>query len=188
MIAVKVKLTPSTVYIQQTIFKTMKVPWRSVSSWYCSACGECCKGYKVRLSFYEYLKLKHTGFVEEKVGRYYIRKINNTCPFQIGNLCSLQGETKPLACKLYPFVVLKRGNDKALYEYNNEEFYVYVELGCPNLKLGKSNKKIEVLVREAIQLFLGKKDTNLITCYRASITPHQSPLSTYLKRARKSIL
>lgn len=143
----------------------------------------------MRLSFYEYLKLKHTGFIEEKVGRYYIRKVGNNCPFQIGNLCSLQGEAKPIACKLYPFVVLKKGNEKALYEYNNEEFYVYVELGCPNLKLGRANDKIEMLIGEAIQLFLGKKNTNLITCHsEALITHHQSPLSAYPKRARKSIL
>ena len=142
----------------------------------------------MRLSFYEYLKLKHTGFVEEKVGRYYIKKIKNTCPFQIGNLCSLQGKTKPLACKLYPFVVLKRGDEKALYEYNNEEFYVYVEVGCPNLKLGRSNKKIESLVKEAVQLFLGKRDTNLITCSRFSPTPHQSPLLAYSTFPQKSTL
>ena len=167
----------------------MKVPWRYVSSWYCTACGKCCREYKVRISFYEYLKLKHTGFVEEKVGRYYIKKINNRCPFQIGNLCSLQGESKPLACKLYPFVVLKKGDEKALYEYKNEEFYVYVELGCPNLKLSsKELENIEYLVKEAVELFLGKKNTNLITCPQVLPTHHQSLSSAYLGHVRKSIL
>jgi len=147
-------------YIQLLI---MRVPWRKVSSWYCSACGRCCSKYEIRLTFYEYLKLKQTEFVKEKSGKYYIRKIEDACPFQSGNLCSLQGRMKPLACKLYPFVVLLKGDEMALYEYNNEEFYVYVELGCPNLRIGKWSKGIETLVEEAIKLSLGRRETNLIT-------------------------
>jgi len=167
----------------------MKVPWRFVASWYCSACGKCCKEYKVRITFYEYLKLKHTGFVEEKAGRFYIRKINDNCPFQVGNLCSLQGKQKPLACKLYPFVVLKKGDDKALYEYANEEFYVYVELGCPNVKLSKiPTENIKSLVEEAISIFLGKREANLITCPQVSLTPRQFHSSTYLKRVQRLTL
>jgi len=135
----------------------MRVPWRKVASWHCTACGECCHRYKVPLTFYEYLRLKNTGFVEEKTFRYYIRKIGKRCPFQVNRICSLQGERKPIACKLFPFIISKRGKEEALYEYEDEEVYVYVELGCPNIVLGKAGKRIELLVREAVQLYFGEK-------------------------------
>ncbi len=129
------------------------VPWKRVASWHCSACGKCCKEYRVRLTFYEYLKLKNTGFVEERNGKYFIKKIGNKCPFQIGNLCYLQGKNKPVACKLYPFIIRKKGEDLAYYEYKNEIFYVYVDLGCPNVKIGEG-KGIEKFVKEAIEIYL----------------------------------
>lgn len=141
----------------------MKVPWRRVFSWHCSACGRCCYKYEIRLNFYEYLRLKQTGFVEEKLGRYYIKKIGDKCPFQIGKLCSLQKSLKPLACRLYPFTVLLKGDEEALYEYNGEEYYVYVELGCPNLRIGNFGRKIEPLVREAVEVATGRGEINLIT-------------------------
>jgi len=142
----------------------MYVPWTRVASWHCNACGICCYRYKVKLTFYEYLKLKPTGLVEEKTGRYFIRKIGNRCPFQAGKLCSLQGERKPIACKLYPFLVRKKGKDEALYEYDGEEFYVYITTDCPNVKLGRRLKSMENLVREAVMLYIGtKRCAELIT-------------------------
>ncbi len=146
----------------------MYVPWRRVLSWHCSACGECCRKFKPKLTFYEYLRLRQTGFVEEKAGRFYIKKIGNKCPFQVGNLCSLQGERKPLSCKVFPFLVRKKGGkgeESALYEYDGEEYYVYVSTECPNTVVAKSESNtLEPLVREAVELVLGrKKKSEMIT-------------------------
>ncbi len=142
----------------------MYVPWTRVASWHCNACGICCHKYRVKLTFYEYLKLRPTGLVEEKTGRYYIKRIGNRCPFQSGNLCSLQGERKPVACKLYPFLVRKKGKEEALYEYEGEEFYVYITTDCPNVKLGRGLESMEKLVREAVMIYTGaKKRAELIT-------------------------
>jgi len=135
----------------------MRVPWRRVASWHCTACGECCHRYRVTLTFYEYLRLKNTGFVEDRAFRYYIRKIGKRCPFQIGRICSLQGENKPLACKLFPFTISKKGKEEALYEYNGKDVYVYVDVGCPNIVLGRAGRRMELLVREAVQLYFGEK-------------------------------
>ncbi|AEA47327.1 YkgJ family cysteine cluster protein [Archaeoglobus veneficus] len=138
----------------------MYVPWRRVASWHCDACGICCYRYRVRLTFYEYLKLRPTGLVEEKFGRYYIRKIGGRCPFQVGRLCSLQGVKKPAACKLFPFFVRRKGERDAFYEYNGEEFYVYISTDCPNVVLSRErreSKRVESLVREAVQLYTGEK-------------------------------
>jgi len=133
----------------------MRVPWKRVNSWHCSACGKCCMQYKVRLNFYEYLILKHTGYIEEKAGKYYIKKIGKKCPFQIGRLCSLHGKNKPLACRIYPFVILRKGEEEAYYEYMNEALYVYVETACPNIKLGKYNEKMEKMIKEAVEIYFG---------------------------------
>ncbi len=136
----------------------MHVPWRRVHSWKCVACGRCCREYRVPLRFYEYLKLRHTGFVEERYGRFYIRKIGGRCPFQIGRLCSLQGEMKPVACKLYPFSVRKKGDEMAEYEYEGETYYVYVDVStCPNVVLGRPSEVMLKLVKEAVQIYLGEK-------------------------------
>lgn len=135
----------------------MWVPWRRVSSWHCTACGKCCYKYEVGLTFYEYLKLKNTRFVEERAGKFYIKKINDKCPFQMGTLCSLQ-DKKPIACKLYPFTVRRKGEELALFEYKGEEFYIYVNTFCSNVILGKAEKYMEMLVREAVQLYLGERN------------------------------
>ncbi len=155
----------------------MYVPWRRVFSWHCSACGECCLKYKPKLTFYEYLKLKHTGFVEERANRYYIRKVNGKCPFQEGRLCTLQ-ENKPLACKVFPFLVKKNAKDElALYEYEGEEFYVYVATDCRNTVLAKKpTERLEKLVREAVELVLGKKrKVEEITCKTENLNFWKTP-------------
>lgn len=133
----------------------MKVPWRRISGWICTACGKCCLEYTPRLTFYEYLTLPRKYTVERR-GRYYLRKWGKNCPFQIGNLCGIQNR-KPLSCRLFPFSIHRRGDDSALFEYKNEEFYVYVDLFCPNVKLGKPSREFVRKVEDAVKLVMGEK-------------------------------
>ncbi len=159
----------------------MHVPWRRVASWHCDACGKCCEAYRVKLTAYEYLKLKHTGFVEEKLGKFYIRKISNKCPFQVGNLCILQNRLKPIACRLFPFTIRKEGRKDALFEYKGEEYYVYIDTFCPNVKLKKDlapSRDMVPLVLEAIKMYLGEiRGVNLLTARgQGSKEPQQPPL------------
>lgn len=143
----------------------MDVPWRKVHSWHCIACGACCREYIVPLRAHEYLRLKWTGFVEERYGRFYIKKINKRCPFQVENLCILQGELKPVACKLYPFKIRRKGSESAIFEYRGEKFYVYVDVFCPNVVLGKPSESLKRMIVEAIKIHLGeKKIVEDITC------------------------
>ena len=125
----------------------------------------------MRLNFYEYLRLKNTGFVEERGNKYYIKKIGNQCPFQHGNLCILQNKNKPKACRLFPFIILKRGEKEAFYEFDGEKFFVYVELGCPNIELGEP-MNIEALVEEAIRIYLGKQKMPLLQYHPQLEYPH----------------
>lgn len=154
----------------------MLVPWRRVASWHCNACGVCCKFYKPKLTLYEYLKLLNTGFVEEKSGRFYLRKINGRCPFQYGRLCTLQHTMKPLSCKMFPFTVYTKGDEDALIEVDGEEYYVYVDPFCPNVRIKpdtKPVKKVYELAKEAVMIFSGRSNFKLLT---AQLTPESVEL------------
>ncbi|MEM3478122.1 MAG: YkgJ family cysteine cluster protein [Archaeoglobaceae archaeon] len=144
----------------------MHVPWRLVASWHCEACGVCCTQYRVRLRTYEFLKLKHTGLVEEKAGRFFIKKIGKYCPFQFGTLCSL-GNSKPIACKVYPFSTFKKGDELASFEFEGEEFFVYVDKFCKNVRLKEDVKPSQIVAREiveALEILTGKRtEMNLLT-------------------------
>jgi len=133
----------------------MKVPWSRVHSWHCVACGECCKHFRVPLTFWEYLRFRGFGLVEEK-RKYYLRKINGRCPFQTGKLCGIQ-QNKPFACKLFPFVVLRKGDDPALFYFGDEEYYVYVDTYCKNLVFGKPSLRFKEMVKEALDIYTGKR-------------------------------
>lgn len=154
------------------------VPWRRVASWYCDACGICCSVYKPRLTAYEYLKLLNTGFVEEKAGKFYIRKTGSGCPFQQRNLCSLQHSLKPLSCKIFPFTVKRRGDDAAFFEFEGEEFYVYADTFCHNMIVKrdlKPRKEVYELVKEVVAIVTGRGDFRLLTAQlnQVSATPQQ---------------
>jgi hypothetical protein len=153
----------------------MLVPWRRAASWHCEACGRCCLEYTPKLTFYEFLKLKDTGFVVEKSGRYYIRKIGRRCPFQIGRFCRLQNDLKPLSCRLFPFSIHKRGEEEALYEYMGEELFVYVDPFCKNVRLGRATKSFEELVRDAVSIAYGKKKFGRLTASLLNSQPELPP-------------
>lgn len=152
----------------------MRVPWRRVASWHCDACGKCCMEYTPKLTFYEFLKLRDTGFVLEKSGRFYIRKIGKRCPFQLGRLCRLQSNLKPLACRLFPFSIHKRGEEEALYEYMGDELFVYVDTFCKNVRLGKPTRGFEEIVRDAVSIVYGKKKFGRLTAPLSQPPPSES--------------
>ena len=140
----------------------MKVPWRFVSNWICTACGKCCLEYTPKLTFYEYLTLPKRYTIERR-GKFYIKKIGKYCPFQIRNLCGIQ-KRKPLSCKLFPFSIHRKGEDLAYFEYRSKEFYIYVDLFCPNIKLGRPSREFTKKVEDAVRLVMGeKKDFSLLT-------------------------
>ncbi len=151
------------------------IPWKFFRTWECISCGVCCKKYIVGLSKEEALRLikkygKHTVILKGK--RYFIRKINGTCIFQVGNLCSIQRE-KPLACRLWPFFISKKplkDRDRLLaeFEYKNQVFYVYVDPFCRGLNRGKT--PITKAIIEAIRIKYGEQNYQLYTTSRILTT------------------
>ena len=123
------------------------LPWRSVKSWTCIRCGECCS-LTVQLTMREWIHLtRRYGDIisAQNLGGFFMRKtINDNCPFlskaSKGFLCGLQIR-KPLACKLWPFRVLSEpkygGFNEAVFDYRNERFYIYVIPNCLGITWGR---------------------------------------------------
>ena len=123
------------------------IPWEEVHSWFCNACGRCCQGFRVPLKMDEYVKIaSRFGYntVEFGLGKVYLqRDLNGRCVFQRywggKELCTLQA-MKPLACKLYPFRVLRKpkypGGNGAYYNYRGVDLYIYLDSHCPGIRLG----------------------------------------------------
>lgn len=165
------------------------IPWSKVRSWNCLGCGICCKIYNVLLTSYEsaiFLKKFGTDVLSLDIRGYYLRKLpDGRCIFQheyFGkSLCTIQN-MKPLACKLWPFRILKNPKYKqkelAMFTYKNNVFYVYVDPICKGLTLGKpSEELITKTIPEFIEISSGIKQTQF---YSTSRIIHKALLTNAL--------
>ncbi|MFQ6053411.1 MAG: YkgJ family cysteine cluster protein [Candidatus Bathyarchaeia archaeon] len=143
------------------------IPWSEVHSWSCSACGRCCVGYRVPLKMDEYVRVANQygyGVVEFGLGKVYLKhSLGDRCIFQHPSqgrwICALQA-IKPLACKLFPFrvysqPVYKRG-DMSGYRYRDRTIYVYLDLNCPGIELGRPSERfLHRVLPEAVAIGSG---------------------------------
>ena len=137
------------------------LPWSSVRFWSCTRCGECCK-LTVQLTTREWLDLTTMygyGIVDQEMGGFFLRKtIDDQCPFLTrtydGWSCRLQ-QTKPLACKIWPFKVLtapKYGyQHEAYFDYKNNRYYVYAMPYCQGISWGRPE---ELFVKKTLPEFI----------------------------------
>ncbi|MGC8936297.1 MAG: YkgJ family cysteine cluster protein [Candidatus Methanomethylicaceae archaeon] len=143
------------------------VPWSKFEDWFCTACGECCKEYKVPLRTYEMTLLSNIfghHCMELGVGTAYLKqRFDGRCIFQIRKggkkLCGIQ-PIKPLACKMWPFIVsetpLHGYKNEAAFEFKGEPFYIYVNPFCRGLIYGRPSQRLMGLVLpEFVELKLG---------------------------------
>ncbi len=145
------------------------IPWRKVESWACSACGECCRWFKVPLMVDEH------AFVLSTFGPFYIdldvdltylaRRLDGRCIFQFPScgrwFCGLQ-KTKPLVCKLWPFIVTRRPRHghSELASFGDGYFkcYVYVDPKCRGIRWGEpSSMMVERILPEVLKISLEKE-------------------------------
>ncbi|MCX8182017.1 MAG: YkgJ family cysteine cluster protein [Candidatus Methanomethyliaceae archaeon] len=143
------------------------VPWSKISDWFCTACGKCCKEFKVPLRTYEMVLLANTfGFscIEFGVSATYLkRRLDGRCVFQVKRngkmVCGIQ-PLKPVACKMWPFAVFEsphyEHSNEASFNFKNETFYVYVNNYCRGLIYGSpSFRFINSVIPEFVELKLG---------------------------------
>ena len=142
------------------------IPWRSVSSWTCLRCGECCR-LIVQLTMREWLNItRNYGYslVYQGIDGFFLRRtVDECCPFLLrgsnGWLCDLQN-TKPLTCKMWPFRILtdpRYGDgDEASFTYRGRKFYIYVTSLCPGIIWGRPTEElIRRILPEFIDVRLG---------------------------------
>ena len=124
------------------------VTWRNIKSWTCVECGMCCIKYHVVLNFKEWIDIIRNYGVDSttpSINKLLLgKKGDGTCQFLINIksncFCGLQSK-KPLACKIWPFKILKYPKfgfpNEAKYYFRNQEFFIYVDPACNGLVLGK---------------------------------------------------
>ena len=153
------------------------IPWRLIRSWKCLACGRCCKKYRVNLTWEEYEKIARYWPQEVKRtgdGFYLKRRPDGGCRFLWGKLCYLQIlNMKPLACKLWPFMILTRPdkmdiNFEGLYQFKNKEYFVYLNPKCSGINKGDP-LNLKKVIEEVINLWLGLKKNQYYSTNRESL-------------------
>lgn len=141
------------------------IPWRSVRSWRCYACGRCCRKYAVNLTWEEYTKIGRfwPDRVRIKKKKPYLgRKKGGRCKFLSRNLCQLQMlNMKPFACKMWPFKVLLKPDkgDKefnGLYQADGREYFVYLDPKCVGINRADP-ADFKKTVEEMVNLWTGSR-------------------------------
>lgn len=146
----------------------MLLPWRTVHTWKCLACGDCCRVYRpilTRLEAHYYSAKYGKGCVEKKGRKLVLTKIGNSCIFQKGRLCTL-GDDKPLACKQWPFLIYRKPRhieDRTLayYEFMEEEYYIYIDSFCRGIN--KGNISVEEIIAEVLKIHIGLQKSQFLT-------------------------
>ena len=138
------------------------VPWKLLHSWMCLGCGKCCKRYIIQLNKNEFTAIKRVwpDAVEERRGRYYLRKVGNICLFQSGNLCGLQPlGLKPIACRVWPFYFssqpVRDWDDreyKSQFLCRGKEYFVYANTKCYGINKGRT-ADLRRLIIEVITMY-----------------------------------
>lgn len=164
----------------------LPVPWRHVNSWNCYACGLCCKGFNVVLSFAEWMNVVKTcgvGFTSSSINKFYLKhRSDGSCVFLYNyygkGFCSLQ-YMKPTACKLWPFRISQRPRygraREAEYIYAGKKLYIYVDPSCLGLRWGNPTANFtRTTLTEITELALGLRKKQVYSTSRLLYSP-QSP-------------
>lgn len=170
------------------------IPWRYVKSWNCVVCGMCCKGYQVVLNFNEWVNIVRSYGVEATqpgINNFYLgKKSDGTCLFLYRLfdkwLCGIQN-TKPKACKLWPFKIVSRPKfgrpNEGAYKYGDKDFFVYADPSCIGITWGKPTQEFAYkTLPEFIEVALGSREKQ---CYSTSRIPYR--LKYFKIRGRKIV-
>ena len=154
------------------------VPWQRVKSWNCITCGICCREFDVILTFWEWANIIRkfgASAIKPSVTRLCLgKKSDGTCVFLYNSsgswLCALQ-QSKPKACKLWPFKILEQpryDRDKeAIYQYGDKDFFVYVDPSCLGITWGIPTKRfISETLPEFIEIALRKREKQFYSTCR----------------------
>jgi hypothetical protein len=143
------------------------VPWRKIKRWMCIHCGFCCSEYDVPVTLNDEVRLRKYGnvFKRGKIGL-YLRKKKGKCVFRGKGGCKIYDE-RPMACKKYPFYIMRQGDQDSLFIYNGKVYHVFLDARCSGLGKGDDvEEEIRKLLRDL-------KDSQLTGCLQ--VRKKQSP-------------
>ncbi|MGY0287910.1 MAG: YkgJ family cysteine cluster protein [Candidatus Methanodesulfokora washburnensis] len=149
----------------------MLLSWSKVKDWTCFACGECCKWFFVSLRPDEAVRISST-YGRDKIeivhGKPILRRIGNSCVFLHGNLCLL-GDEKPIACKLWPIIIMREGDAESYFC----GYHVYFDNRCPGVQKGRPSDRLYRVIMEAIHLKEGRiiKQINTTAKIKSGLLP-----------------
>jgi hypothetical protein len=160
------------------------IPWSHIKSWRCLGCGNiCCTSSLIPLTPKEWVRIvQKLGYEYTETGLtgfYLKRTAENRCVFQyefMGKyLCAIQ-DMKPKACKLWPFKVYKYPKygfaKEALYQYGEENLYIYVDTKCEGIIYGKpSNHLIRNILPEFVEIALDTREEQVYSTANLPVKP-----------------
>jgi Fe-S-cluster containining protein len=151
------------------------IPWRYLTDWRCTGCGECCRQYSVIINFYEWLKIVRNYGIENTASgldKFFInRRSDGSCAFLKGlppvQICGLQ-HMKPKACQLWPFKILREPKfgyqNEAMYPIGSSRVFVYADSMCNGLSFGTPTPEFaHSVVREFIEIAAGLRNIQFKT-------------------------
>ncbi len=153
----------------------MYLPWSSIRTFRCLACGTCCSHFAIPLRPSEALAIARIfGWhrIEARKGRLFIRKDEGGCPFLVKmislGVCYLQEiGVKPRACKLWPFHIFRNPEygrrEGAAFPSRYGTFYIYVDTRCPGITLGRPTDALAAAAMEALEIWLGVRTEQSLT-------------------------
>jgi Fe-S-cluster containining protein len=151
------------------------VPWRYITDWKCTECGDCCRLYSVVLNFREWLTIVKNYGVEQTVPTlsklFLRRRLDGSCAFlyNLPNTCACGLQfMKPKACQLWPFKILGQPRfgyvGEAAYRYGGTSLYVYVDPMCRGLSYGTPTWEFASLIlKEFTEIAMGLRDNQCKT-------------------------
>jgi len=172
------------------------IPWKMIKSWSCLACARCCEYFNVTLSASEYAtiyeKYGPNALCLDELGNICLKKINDRCIFQDNHrLCSLQNLYKPLACKVWPFIVYDQpkprlNRDEAYFNHKGQDYFIYVEMFYPCKGINKGNPEdLPLVVAEIIEIWQNPEKTQI---HSASKLNHSGSHNIELLTRKKILL
>ena len=159
------------------------IPWKYIASWNCTACGLCCRGFRVTIKFNEWMKIVQAygvGVTSPGLNKFYLkRRSDGTCIFlhKLYDmwLCGLQ-HMKPKACKLWPFKILdqpKYGRPRsASYGYRDKTLFIYADPVCEGIRWGNPTQEFaHATLPELVQITLGLQEKQYYSTSRIFYQP-----------------